>query len=100
MHEMIKAARLNPPNCTIRVPANSGPRKAMKRGALNENAIPVARERVGNNSGSQTAIQEYWPSVKNAFTAAATSSRLRSVVHRNSTGVINSDAAAVNAFFT
>ena len=47
----------------------------MKRGALNAKASAVARKRVGNSSGSQTGIQEYWPSVKNAFTAGATSSR-------------------------
>ena len=35
------AALLKPPNCTISAPANSGPRKAMKRGALNEKAMPV-----------------------------------------------------------
>ena len=31
----------------------------MKRGALNANAIAVARIRVGNNSGSHTGIHEY-----------------------------------------
>ena len=49
----------------------------MKRGALKVKARPVARERVGNSSGSQTGIQEYWPSVKNAFTAAATSKQVQ-----------------------
>ena len=57
----------------------AGPRKAMKRGALKVKASPVARERVGNSSGSHTAIQEYCPSVKNALTAAATNSSVGSV---------------------
>src|SRR5262249_28661818 len=41
----------------------------MKRGALNTKAMPVPRERVGNNSGSHTGIHEYCPKVKNALMA-------------------------------
>ena len=65
----------------------------MKRGVLKAKAMPVARTRVGNSSGSHTGIQEYCPSVKKPFTQAASSSRLRSCVHRNSTGVMTSAAA-------
>ncbi len=41
----------------------------MKRGPLNTKAMPVARMRVGNCSGSHTAIHEYCPSVKKPLTA-------------------------------
>ena len=71
MQAKIIAALPNPPNCTISVPANRGPRNAMKRGALKTNAMPVPRDRVGNSSGSHTGIQENCPNVKNALIAAA-----------------------------
>ena len=38
--------------------------EAMKRGALNANAMAVARMRVGNSSGSHTGIHEYCPRLK------------------------------------
>jgi len=59
MNEKATAIPLKPPNWAISMPANNGPMNAIKRGALNANAIPVARMRVGNNSGSQTDIHEY-----------------------------------------
>jgi hypothetical protein len=93
MSENATAILLKPPNWAISSPANSGPRKATKRGALNANAIPVARMRVGNNSGSHTAIHEYWPSVKKPLIAATTSNRFRSVTHMYSAYVITSAPA-------
>ena len=59
----------------------------MKRGALNTNAMPVARTRVGNSSGSHTGIHEYWPRLKNPLIAATTRRSFKSCVHRNRTGV-------------
>src|SRR5438552_1617218 len=44
----------------------------MKRGALNTNAMPVARILVGKSSGSHTGIQEYWPRLKKPLIAATT----------------------------
>jgi hypothetical protein len=47
MQAKTTTARQKLPNYTIRAPAKSGPRKAMNRGALSANAVPIARDRVG-----------------------------------------------------
>src|SRR5471032_2935664 len=93
MNENATATLLTPPSVAISEPANIGPRKAMKRGLLNVNAMPVARMRVWNSSGSHTDIHEYCPSVKKPFIAATSNNRFRSVVHQYSTGVSTSEAA-------
>ena len=47
-------------------------------GALNTNAMPVARIRVGKSSGSHTGIQEYWPRLKKPLIAATTRRSVKS----------------------
>jgi hypothetical protein len=76
---------MKPPKVAISVPEVNGPTQAIKRGALNTNPAPVARMRVGNSSGSHTAIQVYCPVANHPSPAAATSRRVRSRVNRNRT---------------
>ena len=58
----------------------------MNRGALKQNATAVPRIRVGNSSGSQHAIQVYWPDTKAPLNAAAIRTKVRSCVQRNTIG--------------
>ena len=62
---------LKPPKLAISQPEISGPVQAISRGVLNTKAVAVARTRVGNSSGSQAAIQVYWPDTKMPLNAAA-----------------------------
>jgi peptide/nickel transport system permease protein len=80
------AAVLKPPKLAISQPEMSGPVHAISRGVLNTKAVAVARTRVGNSSGSQHAIQVYWPDTNTPLNAAAISTKVRSCVQRNTTG--------------
>src|SRR5690349_7083628 len=83
---MTTAAVLKPPKLAISQPEISGPVQAINRGVLNTKAVAVARTRVGNSSGSQAAIQVYWPDTNAPLKAVATRTMLRSLVHRNTIG--------------
>src|SRR5689334_13633572 len=86
MQAIVTAAVLKPPKFAISHPEISGPVQAISRGVLNTNAVAVARTRVGNNSGSQHAIQVYCPDTNAPLIAAATRTKVKSVVHRNTIG--------------
>jgi hypothetical protein len=70
----------------ISQPEISGPVHEISRGALNTNAVAVARTRVGNNSGSHADIQVNWPDTKMPPNAPANSRSVRSWVQMKKTG--------------
>src|SRR2546430_15507273 len=75
------------------VPATSGPRKAINRGALKQKLTAVARIRVGYTSGSQVGHHVYCPSEKAPLTALTSKSNDRPCVQRKRTGVRRSARA-------
>src|SRR5262249_62009205 len=79
-------AWLKRPKFAISQPETSGPVHEIRRGALNTNAVAVARTRVGNSSGSHADIQVNWPDTKMPLNAPANSSSVRSWVQMNKTG--------------
>src|SRR6516162_1336201 len=77
-------------------PAIKTPKAAGIRDALKMNPAPVARIRVGYNSGNHVDIQVNCPEEKQPRSAAIVSTVVRLGVHRNITGVSSSDSAKYN----